>query len=132
MEAINLCRLDRPIIFIEARINLSRFVVTGCAYITSDTVAFRSLNLISLFAVFFLHSIRLPLLMESYRSNLQHWFGPGGPYGFAEGSVPSLLLRTQGILYQITHGVTASSWLAQILFLSGAAAWFIAVWRGGD
>src|SRR5438874_5619184 len=30
MEAIKLCRLDTPIIFIEARINLSRFVVTGC------------------------------------------------------------------------------------------------------
>src|SRR5690242_1713995 len=29
MEAIKLCRLDTPIIFIEARINLSRFVVTG-------------------------------------------------------------------------------------------------------
>src|SRR4051794_41418205 len=28
MEAIKLCRLDTPIIFIEARINLSRFVVT--------------------------------------------------------------------------------------------------------
>ncbi len=83
-------------------------------------------------AVFFLHPIRLQLLIESYRSNLQHWFGPGGPYGFTEGSVPSLLLRTQGILYQVTHSVTASSYLAQILFLSGAAAWFIAVWRGGN
>src|SRR5215510_15682262 len=31
MEAIKLCRLDTPIIFIEARINLSRFFVTGCA-----------------------------------------------------------------------------------------------------
>src|SRR5205823_3330979 len=31
MEAIKLCRLDTPIIFIEARINFSRFVVTGCA-----------------------------------------------------------------------------------------------------
>src|SRR5207253_4127358 len=36
MEAIKLCRLDTPIIFIEARINLSRFVVTGCAAKTSD------------------------------------------------------------------------------------------------
>src|SRR5690242_7534912 len=35
MEAIKLCRLDTPIIFIEARINLSRFVVTGCAAKTS-------------------------------------------------------------------------------------------------
>src|SRR5256885_12099617 len=40
------CRLDTPIIFIEARINLSRFVVTGCAAKTSATVTFPSLNLI--------------------------------------------------------------------------------------
>src|SRR5690606_36667388 len=53
MEAIKLCRLDTPIIFIEARINLSRFVVTGCAAKTSATVTFPSLNLISLFAFFF-------------------------------------------------------------------------------
>src|SRR5689334_20447239 len=46
MEAIKLCRLDTPIIFIEARINLSRFVVTGCAAKTSATVTFPSLNLI--------------------------------------------------------------------------------------
>src|SRR5436305_10566624 len=36
MEAIKLCRLDTPIIFIEARINLSRFVVTGCALRRSE------------------------------------------------------------------------------------------------
>src|SRR5205814_1249135 len=48
-----LCRLDTPIIFIEARINLSRFVVTGCAAKTSATVTFPSLNLISLFAFCF-------------------------------------------------------------------------------
>src|SRR5258705_6503158 len=53
MEAIKLCRLDTPIIFIEARINLSRFVVTGCAAKTSATVSFPSLNLISLFAFCF-------------------------------------------------------------------------------
>src|SRR5439155_12574600 len=49
MEAIKLCRLDTPIIFIEARINLSRFVVTGCAAKTPATVTFPSLSLISLF-----------------------------------------------------------------------------------
>src|SRR6266487_6742897 len=53
MEAIKLCRLDTPTIFIEARINLSRFVVTGCAAKTSATVTFPSLNLISLFAFCF-------------------------------------------------------------------------------
>src|SRR5438132_10099866 len=53
MEAIKLCRLDTPIIFIEARINLSRFFVTGCAAKTSATVTFPSLNLISLFAFCF-------------------------------------------------------------------------------
>src|SRR5262245_48754811 len=45
--------VDTPIIFIEARINLSRFVVTGCAAKTSATVTFPSLNLISLFAFCF-------------------------------------------------------------------------------
>src|SRR6266508_6541083 len=53
MEAIKLCRLDTPIIFIEARINLSRFFVTGCAAKTSATLTFRSRNLISLFAFCF-------------------------------------------------------------------------------
>src|SRR5205809_7403991 len=53
MEAIKLCRLDTPIIFIEARINLSRFVVTGCAAKPSATVTFPSLNLLSLFAFCF-------------------------------------------------------------------------------
>src|SRR5437763_17178427 len=53
MEAIKLCRLDTPIIFIEARINLSRFVVTCCAAETSATVTVPSLNLISLFAFCF-------------------------------------------------------------------------------
>src|SRR5204862_1163944 len=49
MEAIKLCRLDTPIIFIEARINLSRFVVTGCAAKTSATVTFPSLRLFFFF-----------------------------------------------------------------------------------
>src|SRR5713226_648465 len=48
MEAIKLCRLDTPIIFIEARINLSRFVVTGCAAKRSATVTFPRLNFIAL------------------------------------------------------------------------------------
>src|SRR5690625_3040876 len=53
MEAIKLCRLDTQIIFIEARINLSRFVVTGCDANTSATVTLPSLNLISLVAFCF-------------------------------------------------------------------------------
>src|SRR5712675_1869184 len=57
MEAIKLCRLDTPIIFIEARINLSRFVLIGCAAKTSATVTFPSPNLISPFA--FCFNIRL-------------------------------------------------------------------------
>src|SRR5437762_2783960 len=64
MEAIKLCRLDTPIIFIEARINLSRFVVTGCAAKTSATVTFPSLNLISLFA-FSSHFVHIPGLSYS-------------------------------------------------------------------
>src|SRR5271169_1446114 len=58
MEAIKLCRLDTPIIFIEARINLSRFVVTGCAAKTSATVTFPSLNLIP--------KLRLILILNSF------------------------------------------------------------------
>src|SRR5262245_65607384 len=58
MEAIKLCRLDTPIIFIEARINLSRFVVTGCAAKTSATVTFPSLNLISPFSVLFHYLVK--------------------------------------------------------------------------
>src|SRR5260370_35530969 len=53
MEAIKLCRLDTPIIFIDALINLRRFVVPGCAAKSSATVTFPSLNLISLFALWF-------------------------------------------------------------------------------
>src|SRR5205823_6571939 len=69
MEAIKLCRLDTPIIFIEARINLSRFVVTGCAAKTSATVTFPSLNLISLFAFCFQELDAVThLLMEA-----KHW-----------------------------------------------------------
>src|SRR2546430_11252299 len=48
-----LFRLDTPIIFIEARINLSRFVVTGCAANTSATVTFPTLKLLSLFTFCF-------------------------------------------------------------------------------
>src|SRR6266508_2654130 len=58
MEAIKLCRLDTPIIFIEARINLSRFVVTGCAAKTSATVTFPSLILIP--------KLRLSLILNSF------------------------------------------------------------------
>src|SRR5262245_46298918 len=51
--ALTLILVVGSIIFIEARINLSRFVVTGCAAKTSATVTFPSLNLISLFAFCF-------------------------------------------------------------------------------
>src|SRR5260221_12973837 len=53
MEGIKLCGLDTVIVFIAASINLSRFVVTGCAAKKSATVTFPSLNLISLFAFWF-------------------------------------------------------------------------------
>src|SRR6266699_1473182 len=58
MEAIKLCRLDTPIIFIEARINLSRFVVTGCAAKTSATVTFPSR--------IFIPKLRLILILNSF------------------------------------------------------------------
>src|SRR5436190_1912683 len=52
MEAIKLCRLDTPIIFIEARINLSRFVVTGCAAKTSLSPLRRGLAIDSTVDIF--------------------------------------------------------------------------------
>ncbi len=82
-------------------------------------------------ALFFLHPISYHSFIASYRSNLQHWFGPGGPYGFT-GSMSSLVLRTQGIFYQLTHSAFASIWMAHILFLSGAVTWGILMWRFGD
>src|SRR5207245_11412549 len=78
MEAIKLCRLDTPIIFIEARINLSRFVVTGCAAKTSATVTFPSLNLISLFA--FCFNIWLNGVRSEERRVGKNGRCRGGPY----------------------------------------------------
>jgi hypothetical protein len=82
-------------------------------------------------ALFFLHPIPCHSLIVSYRSNMQHWFGPEGPYGFM-GAVSSLTLRMQGIVYRLTHSAFVSIWIAQILFLSGAVTWGILVWRFGD
>jgi hypothetical protein len=88
---------------------------------------------IGLFVIglFFLHPISYHSLIASCRSNLRHWFAPGGPYGVT-GSMSSLVLRTQGIFYQLTHSAFASIWMAHILFLSGAVAWGILMWRFGD
>ena len=57
MEAIKLSSLDTTIMFIEARLNLSRLVVTGCAAKTSATVTFPSLNLNTIYAKTFNISI---------------------------------------------------------------------------
>src|SRR5580692_2386431 len=54
MEAIKLCRLDTPIIFIEARINLSIFVVTGLAAKMSFTLRI------------FIPKLRLILILNSF------------------------------------------------------------------
>src|SRR5271165_5922302 len=84
MEAIKLCRLDTPIIFIEARINLSRFVVTGCAAKTSATVTFPSLNLISLFAFCFniwLHGVASSPSLVSW---IKHSVGSSDSLVFSE------------------------------------------------
>src|SRR5437867_2058880 len=42
MKTIKLCRLDTPIIFIDVRINLSRFVVTACAATSTAIVSSQS------------------------------------------------------------------------------------------
>src|SRR5450755_994619 len=73
MEAIKLCRLDTPIIFIEARINLSRFVVTGCVAKTSGTVTYPSLvswikHSVDRFVIvsIFIPKLRLILILNSF------------------------------------------------------------------
>ena len=81
--------------------------------------------------LFFLHPIPYDDLIASYRANLQHWFAPGGLYGFTEGSVSFGLLRTQSLFYRITHNVLASSWMAYVLFLCCAAVWGALIWRSG-
>src|SRR5207245_2872656 len=69
MEAIKLCRLDTPIIFIEARINLSRFVVTGCAaktkLITNVRSSLMAVNIhITIIELNALHTKRQNLFQE--------------------------------------------------------------------
>src|SRR5438067_2338876 len=64
MNAIILCGLDTPIFFILACINLSRFVVTGCAATTSATVPFPSFILISLLSFCFNLGLKCCLIYE--------------------------------------------------------------------
>lgn len=98
-----------------------RFKIVSSALAVSFPVA----------ALFFLHPIPYRDLMVSYHANLQHWFTPGGLYGFTEGSVPFALLRTQGVFYNMTHNVAVSSWLAYCLFLICAGIWGILIWCAG-
>jgi len=81
--------------------------------------------------LFFLHPIPCHDLLSSYRANLQHWFAPGGLYGFTEGSVSFNLLRTQGIFYRLTRSVSAASGMAYLLFLITAGTWGLLVRRSG-
>jgi hypothetical protein len=71
-------------------------------------------------------------LIADYRSNLHHWFAPGGLYSFTEGSEPEYLLRAQGIFYRISHQVFLSSFMSYVLFLSGLAVWANLVWHSGE
>ena len=101
-------------------------------------IVFSSLGVAAVIAtLFFLHPIPYHNLVESYQANLQHWFAPGGLYGFTEGSVSFGLLRSQSLFYRITHNVAtsswiASSWIAYMLFLGCAAVWGILMWRSGE
>ena len=79
-------------------------------------------------ALFFLHPIPLSTLVPSYRANMQHWFAPGGLYGFTEGSVTSVLLRTQGAFFRLTHSIAASNGMAHLLFVAGLVAWALLQW----
>jgi len=99
-----------------------RFKIIGTAVAVSVTIA----------ALFFLHPIPYHDLLSSYRANLQHWFAPGGLYGFTEGSVSFNLLRTQGIFYRLIHSVSAANWMAYLLFLVCAVIWSVLVWRSRE
>ena len=96
-----------------------RFKIVGPAIAVGVTVS----------ALFFLHPIPLHVLLSSYRANLEHWFAPGGLYGFTEGSVSFNLLRTQGIFYRLVHSVAAASWMAYVLFLVFGGLWVVLLWR---
>jgi hypothetical protein len=67
--------------------------------------------------------------VNSYRANLQHWFAPGRPYGFTEGSLAFHVNITQVIIYRLSHSVLASNLIAHALFLTGVALWTVILWR---
>jgi hypothetical protein len=67
--------------------------------------------------------------VSSYRTNLQHWFAPGRPYGFTEGSLAFHVNITQVIFYRLSHSVLASNLIAHALFLTGVALWTVILWR---
>lgn len=98
-----------------------RFKIVVSSLMTSLLVA----------ALFLLHPIPYRTLVACYQTNMQHWFAPGQPYGFTEGSVAAVLLRTQSVFYPLTHSVPASNWMANTLFLGGVAVWGILMWRSG-
>jgi hypothetical protein len=100
----------------------TRFKIVGASLGTCLAVA----------AAFFLRPIPFSSLISSYRANMHYWFAPGGPYGITEGSVTWLALRTQTVFYWITHSPAAADWMANLLFLFGAAAWAIFILRRGS
>src|SRR4051812_17583845 len=95
MEAIKLSRLDTPIIFIEARINLSRFVVTGCAAKTdreSDGVPV------------FLKRLPLTDVEVEHPGSTRNWFKLPTYYSYGVGSAGFGSWR-EVVAHRVTTGV---------------------------
>jgi len=78
---------------------------------------------------------RIPLtlsaMVANYRHNLQYWFGPGGENDFTTANRFRFpLIDLQVALYPFLHSAMAANVLAYAIFISGAALWVYAMFRG--
>jgi hypothetical protein len=78
---------------------------------------------------------RIPLtlsaIVANYRENLQYWFGPGGENDFTTANRFRFpLIDLQVALYPFLHSAVAANALAYAIFISGAALWGYAMFRG--
>jgi hypothetical protein len=78
---------------------------------------------------------RIPLtlsaILANYRQNLQYWFGPGGENDFTTANRFRFpLIDLQVAFYPFLHSAAAANALAYAIFISGAALWGYAMFRG--
>jgi hypothetical protein len=78
-----------------------------------------------LFIAMTIYPVQLSTLFQSYRNNLQYWFGEGGLYGFTEGALPFHLNNSQVIFYELLHSTYFAKALSYGLFLAGLIVWLI-------